>query len=94
MLYDMTYQQAIKAPTGKHGRGWKYADAASMQAAMAQALGVKWCLSPEAIWSWANRHDVSLWEHRKKLTSVNDLLLVAVLNNWTLGEAEEQLRKA
>jgi pimeloyl-ACP methyl ester carboxylesterase len=94
MLHDMTYQQAIKAPTGKGGRGWKYADAASMQAAYAQALGVQYCLTPEAIWDWANRHDVSLWQHRKRLTSVADLLLVAVLNNWSLDHAEKQLKGA
>jgi hypothetical protein len=92
VLFAKSYKQALAAPTAKGGRGWAHADAASMQAALCQALGIKWCINPEAIWKWANRHNISLWEHRKRLTFVNDLLLVAVLNDWTLDHTERELK--
>lgn len=34
----MTYEQALAAPTGPGGKGWKYADETSTLAAAAQAL--------------------------------------------------------
>ena len=92
MLFTKSYNQALKAPTSKGGTGWAHADAASMQAAMAQALGVKWCLNAQAIYDWANRHNISLWEHRKRLTTVTDLLLISVLNDWSLNRTEKELK--
>ena len=91
MLHEQTYQQAMKAPTAKGGRGWKYADAASMQAATAQALAVQHCLNPKAVYDWANRHHVSLFDQRKRLMTP-DLLLVAVLNDWSVDRAEQEMK--
>ena len=91
MLFNLTYRQALKQPTSKGGRGWKYAGPVSMQAAMAQALGVQYCLNGKAIYEWANRHHVHLWQERKRLQAP-DLLLVAVLNDWDLERAEKELK--
>jgi hypothetical protein len=88
MLFNETYQQALAQPKGK---GWAHAGPASIQAALAQALGMKFCLNPKAIYDYANRHDTSLWENRKKLEQP-DLLLVAVLNDWTLDRTEHELK--
>jgi hypothetical protein len=92
MLFKNTYQQALKAPTGRQGEGWAHAGAASMQAAMAMALGVEHCLAPQAIYDWGNRHDVNLRDQRKRLMTP-DLLLVAVLNDWTLDHAEKAMKE-
>ena len=94
MLFDQSYKAAMKAPTGKGGRGWKYASAASDQAALAEALGWKWCLNAEAIYYWGNRHNVVLFEHRKRLYDDPDLLLVAVLNDWSIERTEREIAKA
>ena len=91
MLYANTYHQALAAPTARNGRGWKYAGEASTQAAMAQALGIQHCLNPKAIFDWANRHHVRLFDERKRLMTP-DLLLVAVLNNWNLDYTEKKMK--
>lgn len=91
MLYAQTYDQALAAPTGKGGKGWKYADAASTQAAMAQALGIQHCLAAKAIFDWANRHHVGLFAERKRLM-VADVLLIATLNNWNLDYTEKKMK--
>lgn len=92
MLFSQTYQQALSEPTSGKGRGWKYAGPASMQAALAQALGLKHCLNPKAIFDWANRHNISLWETRKRLEQP-DILLVAVLNDWSLDQTEQEMKE-
>ena len=71
--------------------GWSKAFPHNIQAALCQALGAQFCLNPQAIWDWANRHDTSLWENRKRLEQP-DLLLVAVLNDWTLDHTEHELK--
>lgn len=86
-----SYKKALAAPTAKGGRGWKYADADSMQAAMAQALGLQFCLNPQSIYDWATRHGVSLRAERNRLMKA-DVLLVAVLNNWSIERAEQELK--
>ena len=91
MLFSESYQQAVKAPIAPKGEGWAYARPASMQAAMAQALSLKWCLVGQAIYDWANRHRISLWDQRRRLESP-DLLLIAVLNDWNLDRAEQELK--
>lgn len=68
----------------QNGRGWKYADGESMQAAYAQALGMRHCLQPEAIYSWAKKHRVDLAASREHLYPYNDRLLIAVLNDRPL----------
>ena len=90
---DNTYQQALKAPTAKNGKGWAHANAYSMQAAMAQALAARFCLNPQAIFDWANRHGVNLTDRRKQLSETADLLLVAVLNDWDLETTERNLKE-
>jgi hypothetical protein len=92
MLFKNTYQQALKAPTSRQGRGWAHAGAASMQAGMAMALGMEHCLGPQAIYDWANKHDVNLRDQRKRLMTP-DLLLVAVLNDWTLDQTEKAMKE-
>jgi hypothetical protein len=94
MLFNETYKQAMKAPTAKGGRGWKYAGDASTQATLAFSLGVKWCINADAIYDWANRHDVRLFDERKKLHDTADLLLVAVLNDWSIERTERELAGA
>ena len=92
MLFNKTYQQALKEPTSRSGKGWAHAGPASMQATMAQALGAQHCLNPQAVYDWANRHDVTLFKERKRLQTP-DLLLVAVLNDWTLERVEGEMKK-
>jgi len=91
MRYSETYQTALKKPTGRKGKGWAHADEASMQAAVAQALGIQCCLNPQNIYDWANRHDISLFAQRKRLM-VPDVLLVAVLNDWTIDRTEAEMK--
>ena len=92
-MSKQTYSQAIKAPTAKNGKGWANASASSMQAALSQALGLTFCLNPEAIFDWANRHGVNLTDRRKQLSETADLLLVAVLNDWDLETTERNLKE-
>ena len=94
MLFDQSYKAAMKAPTGKGGRGWKYAGEASTQATLAFSLAVKWCITSEAIYNWANQHGIRLFDERKRLHETDDLLLVAVLNDWSLSRTEKELEKA
>jgi hypothetical protein len=94
MLFTETYETALAAPTARKGKGWKYAEGASMQAAYAMALGTTHCMNAQAIYDWANRHDVSLRDQRKRLQPFNDVLLVAVLNDLPLDQTEKELQQA
>jgi len=94
MLYSESYKEAMAAPTRRGGRGWKYAEGASMQAAVAESLGWKWCLTPESIYNWSNKHGVRLFDQRKRLHDDPDLLLIAVLNDWSLDRTERELARA
>lgn len=94
MIFTESYKQAMKAPTAKGGRGWKYAGDASMQATVAMALGAKCCIVAESIYDWANRHDVRLFDDRKKLHDTDDLLLIAVLNDWSIERTEREMARA
>lgn len=91
MLYRDTYQQALAEPTSKGGMGWSKAFPHNIQAALAQALGAQFCLNPQAIWDWANRHDVHLMKERKRVMQP-DVLLVAVLNDWDLNRTEQEMK--
>jgi len=91
MRYDKTYQQALKAPTARNGKGWAHADEASMHAAMAQALGLSFCLNPQSVYDWANRHNLNL-RHERNRPMVPDVLLIAVLNDWTLDKTETEMK--
>lgn len=91
MKHTPSYKQALAAPTRRGGKGWKHADAASMQAAVAQALGIQCCLNPQSVYDWAARHGVNLRDERKRLMKP-DVLLVAVLNDWTLDRTEHELK--
>ena len=88
-----TYSQALKAPTSKHGLGWAHAAPDSMQASMARVLGNMHCLRPDAVYIWANRWGVTLQDETERLTD-SDALFVAVINDWPLSTAEEQIRRA
>ena len=88
MKTDLTYEQALKAPTSRSGKGWAHAGPVAMQAALAQALGAQHCLNPKAVYDWANRHDVTLWDERKRLQTP-DLLLVAATETTTEADMDE-----
>ena len=87
------YKKAMSRPTGKNGRGWKYADDDSMAASYAEILGHKFCMRPDAIYAWAKKHNVDLlknWTrlYQQKVTDVfaDDSLVILVLNDLSLIE--------
>ena len=89
------YEKALDEPR-RSGVGWAHANADSMRAARAQALGIKHCLTGAAIYEWSKRRAVNLNDSRVlgPLVQTVDLLLVAVLNDLTLQGAEELLATA
>jgi hypothetical protein len=91
MKTKSAYEEALHRPI-KDGVGWKYADAESMQAAYAKSLALKHCLRPEAVFNWAQRHNVDLHKNMVLLYEFNDVLLVAILNDWELQETLEKLK--
>jgi hypothetical protein len=91
MKTKSAYEEALHRPI-KEGIGWKYADAESMQAARAKSLAQQHCLNPEAVFNWAQRHNVDLHKNTTLLYEFNDVLLSAVLNDWELQETLEKLK--
>ncbi len=91
----MTYKEAMAYPA-KSRIGWAHIDkdSDSMQAFTADCLGRQCCIRPEAIYNWAKTHGVSLRDKAKLFRDTADLLLICVLNNWTLDNALNQLQKA
>jgi hypothetical protein len=92
--FKPSYKEALKAPVSKGGKGWAHADADSMQAASAQSLGMTHCMNPDAIDDWAKKHEVVLLDHRKEFHDDKDILLAAVLNDWSLAKAKQELAAA
>lgn len=76
-----TYKQSIKAPKA----GWAHANDTQMQAVAAEALALKHCMQAEAIFNWAQKHKVSLFDNRVKLNEGFTLLML-VLNDSPLPE--------
>ena len=93
-MAGLTYKQALAAPTQRGGCGWAHADGESMRAALAQALGWAFCLSPQSVYDWSLRHNVAVAELRGLRREPADVLLVAVLNDWTAGQARKELAAA
>ncbi len=90
----MTYAEAMKHPA-KSGIGWAHIehDSPSMQAATADSLSRYLCIRAEAIYDWAIRQDVSLLDSAKQFIDTPDLLLVCVLNNWSIDHAVAEIAK-
>ena len=62
--------------------GARYADDELLQAWIARDFGEKYCMRPEAIFNWANKHKVVLINIGHTLTSTK--LMSAVLNDAPL----------
>ena len=88
------YRNAMERPCKSGGGGWAHADKESMQASQAQTLGVRHCMQPKSIFDWAVKHKVDLLAARKLLHPYNDILLVAVLNNWSIEKTQAEIAKA
>ncbi len=90
----MTYKEALAYPA-KH-EGWAHVgkDSPSMWAVAAQALGRTYCIRPEAIYNWAVKHTVNLQEQLSTFIDNSDLLLVCVLNDWTVACGQSELLAA
>jgi hypothetical protein len=57
------YEQALAAPTGPGGKGWKYADETSVLAAAAQALQYRHPgISPKLVFEGAQRKGLTSQE--------------------------------
>jgi hypothetical protein len=91
MKTKSAYEEALQRPISKN-IGWKYADDESMQAATAQMLAQRHCLNPENVFNWAKKHDVDLCKNPALLYKFNDVLLVAVLNDYDLEKAIKELK--
>jgi hypothetical protein len=90
----MTYAEALKYPTGPGRKGWKYAPAESTQAASAQVLGGRNCLSPAPLYDWAQRHGVDLLRDvTKEDQEPSGSLLIALLNDAPLDTARAMFKR-
>ncbi len=90
----MTYKQALAYPAKHDGWGHIETDSESMQAATAAGLARKYCLRPESIYKWALAMKVPLRNSIDVFFDNPDLLLVCVLNNWTINKGLAELEVA
>lgn len=62
------YKAALKVGNRK---GWGVVpnDSVALTAAQAQFLGIKWCLNPAAIFNWAVKYNIPIWNMARQLHS-------------------------
>ena len=93
-MKTMTYRQALAFPA-KNG-GWSHMERGcdSLDVVVAQSLGLKFCIRPESVYKWAKSQNIILQDTVKTFIDNPDLLLVCVLNDWTINQALTELKLA
>ncbi len=90
---NQAFTEALKRPTAKGGRGWKYADNDSMLASACDMWGGTLCLNGIAVYKWARRYERRFWI-KCTANDIKEGLMIAVFNDCTIAKALEMLREA
>ena len=86
---NSAYKEALLRPIRTWSEGCVSTNRESKQAARALILGYHYCLSPETLFNWAERHAIDLWKIYEPNTSPTGPLFIAVSRNITLEEARK-----
>lgn len=88
MRKKSTYRIALDSPTKKGGHGWKYAGKNSVNAACAELLARRFAVRAEAVYDWAEKHEINLEVNMAKLYKNCKLVICGVLQDKSLAEVE------